>query len=111
MARALSEFWYHWAPTARRNQIKRLGLVPGKWSTDRLWKPPYICLGEYPEVAWMLSGGTARGKTVAEWDLWQVWIEEQAGYEELYFDTGNIKEIRVYDRIYKRNLWFVGTRQ
>ena len=34
------------------------------------------------------------------------------GYEVLPFDSNpeRIKEYRVYHRIYKRDLWFVGTR-
>jgi hypothetical protein len=46
-----------------------------------------------------------------DWDLWEVWTHEQSGYEELYFDdTTDVKEIRVYERIFKRNVWYVASR-
>jgi hypothetical protein len=51
-----------------------------------------------------------RGQQHKEWDLWEVWTHEQSGFEELYFDSGTLKEIRVYERIYKRNVWLVGSR-
>lgn len=103
--------WFHWSPSSRRKSIQRSGLVPGKFSTDRLWKPPHICLADSPRLAWQLSGGMSRGWEHPEWDLWEVWTHEQAGYEKLYFDSGAIKEIRVFDRIYKRNVWLVGSRE
>ena len=99
--------FYHWALKERRKRIERVGLVPGNWSRDRLWKPPYVCLAPFPELAWNLSG--ALDKSPKVWDLWQVWVGEQSGYEELLFDNGNLKEIRVYERIYKRNIWYVGS--
>lgn len=102
--------WYHWSPTERRNQIIRYGLMPGQWSTDKLWKPPCVCLASTPNLAWVLSGRTSRGSQIDSWDLWEVFVGDQSGYEELYFDSGVVKEIRVYERIYKRNVWFVGER-
>lgn len=53
-----------------------------------------------------------REQTIKSWDLWEAWTHELKGYEELYFDdyTSDVKEIRVYERIYKRNLWLVGSR-
>lgn len=111
-----SDLWFHWAPTDRRNRIKKEGLVPGRWSRDRLWKPPYVCLTHAPGLAWSLSGEMDRGRQIVSWDLWEVSVHEQTGYEELFFDTGAseekiIKEIRVYERIFKRNVWYVATRE
>ena len=104
------DIWFHWAPTARRSGINRSGLLPGQWSRDKLWKPPYICLAESPRIAWELSGNMP-GNKILEWDLWEVWTHENSGYEVLKFDTtGNIKEVRVYERIFKRNVWLVGSR-
>lgn len=61
-------------------------------------------------MAWLLSGDTGRGQMIADWDLWEVWLHEN-GREELYYDDNKtIREIRVYDRIYKRNVWYVGSR-
>jgi hypothetical protein len=102
--------FYHWSPRERRNRINRVGLVPGNWSRDRLWKPPYICLAPTVLDAWALSGAMDRGRVIKQWDLWEVDVREQSGYEELFYDTGRVKEIRVYERIFKRNVWFVGER-
>lgn len=107
---------YHWSPVVRRPAITRRGLVPGSWSTDRLWRPPYVCFSGDPALAWQLSGATPRGREVAAWDLWQTWSDVPDGYEEItdtYADTGRtyVKEIRVYQRIYKRDLWWVATRE
>ena len=43
---------YHWAPTSRRGQISRYGLRPGSLSSDRLWRPPFVCLADGPRAAW-----------------------------------------------------------
>lgn len=103
---------YHWSPTSRRKAILRRGFVPGSWSTDRLWKPPYVCFSDSPSLAWALSGGTGRGALHESWDLWMVHSDRLEGYEELPFDDepDRIKEYRVYHRIYKRDLWYVATR-
>lgn len=106
---------YHWSPTSRRKQINRLGLRPSSWSTDRLWKPPYICFSASPSLAWGLSGGTERGGEHEWWDLWMVWSSLLSGFEEIPFDDprdpdGRVKEYRVYERVYKRDLWYVGSR-
>lgn len=106
---------YHWSPTNRRKQITRYGLRVSMWSTDRVWKPPMVCFAANPELAWVLSAGTPRGKAVESWDLWVMWSDVPAGFEEItdtYPDTGRsyIKEYRVYERVMKRDLWFVGTR-
>lgn len=103
--------FYHWSPRNRRNSINRVGLIPGRLSTDGLWRPPYVCLAPTVLDAWLLSGSTFRGKAFDEWDLWEVDIVEQSGYEKLFYDTKRLKEIRVYERIYKRNVWFVGERR
>ena len=102
--------WFHWAPRDRRAGIIRRGLVPNQWSRDRLWKPPYVCLSDSPHLAWNLSGVMDRDGAVDVWDLWEVWVDEQRGYEELFFDDGKVKEIRVYDRIFKRNIWWTAER-
>lgn len=106
---------FHWSPTDRRQRIIRRGLVPGSWSTDRLWRPPFVCFSANPELAWALSADTPRGHTVESWDLWATWTDDLTGFEEIvdrYPDTGReyVKEYRVYERVWKRDLWFVGTR-
>lgn len=104
--------FYHWSPRERRKRINRVGLMPGQLSRDKLWKPPYICLAPTVLDAWSLSGRMSRTFDLPDprWDLWEVDVREQTGYEELFYDTGRVKEIRVYERIYKRNVWFVGER-
>jgi len=105
------DIWFHWSPTSRRKSITRKGLIPGSYSTDRLWKPPHICLAESPRVAWSLSGAMHRGAEHESWDLWEVWTHDLKGYEVLMYDSGtHIKEIRVFERVYKRDVWLVASR-
>lgn len=104
---------YHWSPTTRRKQIERYGFRPGMLSVDRAWRPPLICFADSPSLAWSLSG--ANHNTIPSWDLWQVWSNVVSGREEIYDtypDTGRsyIKEYRVYERIFKRDIWYVATR-
>ena len=101
---------YHWAPTERRNRILHDGLKPGSWSRDRLWRPPFICFALDPLTGWRLSGGLDRDNTIGSWDLWQGWTGDVDGYEEIHYDNGAVKEIRIYQRIWKRDLWLVATR-
>lgn len=102
--------WYHWAPQERRKAIVRQGLVPGRLSRDRLWRPPYICLTHRPSWAWGLSGWMDKEKQIKEWDLWEVWLPDSQPYEVLRSLDGSIDEIRVYERIYKRHVWYVASR-
>lgn len=105
-----TEILYHWSPTERYSSIKHDGLVPGKLSTDRLWRPPVICLSSDPWAAWWLSGKTSRGQATHEWDLWLVYTHEIMGWEIIPYDDGEPREYRVYERIYKRNIHFLGRR-
>lgn len=100
---------YHWAPTTRRKQITRYGLRPGSLSSDQLWKPPYVCLAEGPLLAWQLIGRYR--PLIHEWDLWWTTSDAAAPMEMIPSDDGQPREYRVYHRIYKRDLWLVGTRQ
>ena len=108
----MSHLLFHWAPTSRRKGIERLGLVPGSWSRDRVWKPPYVCFSGSPSLAWALSGAIGQTEAITSWDLWQVWSDRLDGYEVLVFDDDpdEVKEFRVYHRIYKRDIWYVATR-
>jgi hypothetical protein len=107
---------YHWSPHQKYNQILRRGLVPGCWSKDRLWKPPFICFSDSPSLAWALSGKIS--KIYGIWDLWMTWSNEPSGYEELNLQkkgtndnpSGKPTEYRVYERIFKSQLWYVGSR-
>ena len=99
---------YHWAPTLRRKQINRYGLRPNSVSSDRLWKPPYVCLADSPVLAWDLIG---RFRPLVEtFDLWWTTGHAAMPYETIPSDDGQVREYRVYHRIFKRDLWMVGTR-
>ena len=101
---------FHWSPTTRRRGITRHGLVPGRLSIDRAWRPPYIAYAHSPSLAWALSGGHGRGKHIDVWDLWMTWTTHTGGYELLGGPGEPMHEYRVYHRIPKSQLWFVGTR-
>lgn len=101
---------FHWAPTTRRKGIARYGLMPGKWSIDRTWKPPYVAFAHSPSWAWALSGGHGRGRTIDSWDLWMTWDTKLTGYELLGGEGEPMHEYRVYERVRKPAIWFVGTR-
>ncbi len=103
---------YHWAPQARRKQIIRYGLRPGmRGTTSAGWKAPYVCFADSPSWAWALSGGM-RWTPAGEWDLWQTWQErltEPIVLADPEIPSG-IYEVRTEHRVYKRDLWLVGTR-
>lgn len=104
---------YHWSPTSRRGQIQRLGLVPGKPSLQGDWRPPYVCFADDARLAWALSG--AIHPEVPEWDLWQVYPQDADRWEAIfdtYISSGRhyIKEYRVYHRIFKRHVHYIGSR-
>lgn len=105
---------YHWAPTERRKQIIRYGLRPRMRGTTNKtmdgWKAPYVCFADTPSWAWALSGeqrGTAPGSS----DLWMTDLSriEEPAILEAVRPTG-IHEVRTAHRVYKRDLWLVGTR-
>lgn len=116
---------YHWSPVTRRTGIAARGLVPGMAQTTNpvdpaanggvQWRAPYICLAADPAWGWGLSGHQ-RGAPAGEWDLWQVRIPTGARFETLDAGCcceghgGRVREVRVYDRIYKRNVLWVAAR-
>jgi len=82
-------------------------------SVDGLWKPPYVCFSDDPQLAWELSGRIH--PEITGWDLWQTWSDVPSGMEAIYEnrrDNGEpyVKEWRVYERIFKRDIWMVATR-
>jgi hypothetical protein len=108
---------YHWSPATRRKQIMRHGLLPRRRPSTtlgrvggRVWRAPYICFGDTPSWAWALSGGMPH--TVSgEWDLWCCWLDRLT--EPLLLtrtDSNGVHEIRTDHRVFKRDLWYVGTR-
>lgn len=108
---------YHWSPSKNRKQIERYGLRVGMKTLQGDWRPPYVCFSDDPVIAWALSG--AMWPSIEEWDLWMVNVEDQTsftGWEmilDTWYNTGRrfIKEYRVYTRVYKRDLHYIGTRR
>lgn len=103
---------YHWSPVDRRTRINHDGLKPSSRSVDGLWKPPYVCFSDSPSLAWALSGHMH--PEITTWDLWMTWSNRMRGFEVIPFDGNDphdIKEYRVYERIWKRDLWLVATRE
>lgn len=104
---------YHWAPRERRKQILKMGLVPGSRSVSGDWKPPYVCFSDDPLLAWTLSGKIH--PEIEKWDLWMVFGTTPSHWElilDTYVNTGRhyIKEYRVYERIKKRNVIYIASR-
>lgn len=106
---------FHWAPAARRKQILRYGLRPSMRCTtasgDASFKWPVVCFADSPSWAWALSGGmrwTPRG----EWDCWQTAMDVLTDPVILPGPNraSGIYEVRTTHRVYKRDLWYVGTR-
>jgi len=108
-----SIFLYHWSPRSRKNQILRYGLKPGVLSRDREWRPPRICLALTPSQAWgSLSCSIKSGDNCDDiyYDLWQTSTDRlNQPWEVCQFSE--ITEYRIYERVYKRNLWWVGERR
>lgn len=100
---------YHWAPKDRRKNIIRWGLRPGSLSSCREWKPPYVCLANSPVLAWDLIGRYR--PLIKEWDLWWTTGADLFPYETIPNDDGSIREYRVYHRVYKSKLIYIGTRE
>jgi hypothetical protein len=103
---------YHWAPSARRKQIIRHGLLPGRRpTTSSEIGAPCVCFADSPSWAWALSGGM-RWTPAGEWDLWQTHLDRLT--EPLVLATedrpSGLYEVRTEHRVYKRDLWLVGSR-
>lgn len=101
---------FHWSPAARREQIRRYGLMPGQEPTTvQCGGVEYLCLAADPARAWNLSAAmpwTPDG----EWDLWQARLNNEYGMR-LRVEDGEVLEFKVYDLIPPERLWLVGTRE
>ena len=112
----LSLVLYHWSPTANRPSIERVGLKPGSKSLQGGWKPPYVCFSDEPYLAWLLSGNM--WPEITYWDLWMCYMDHQTSFDhyeiitDTYVTTGKpfVKEYRVYQRVFKRDLEYIATR-
>lgn len=105
---------YHWTSRARRKQIIRYGLRPHMRPTTTVGEDrriPYICFADSPSWAWALSGAMHWGPN-GEWDLWMTWQDRLTEPQVLASPVRHtgIYEIRTEHRVYKRDLWYVGSR-
>ena len=104
---------YHWAAVARRKQIIRYGLRPSMRSTTSTegYKAPYSCFADSPSWAWALSG-EMKWAPKGVWDLWMTYLDKIE--EPIVHSTpdrpSGMYEVRTIHRLYKRDLWFVGSR-
>lgn len=107
---------YHWSPTRNRSGINRHGLRPGQKTLQGDWRPPYVCFSDDPLLAWTLSGDM--WPDISSWDLWMVHVPSATTLKhfevilDTFPDTGRhyVKEYRVYERVYKRDLHYLATR-
>lgn len=107
---------YHWSPRTRRGQIERHGLLVARRPVTHTapgWRAPYVCLAETPSWAWALSGSFAeKNGEPGLWDLWQVNVNGKRGEVVDTFDNQHQwHEVRVHERVFKRQLWHVGVRE
>lgn len=98
---------YHWAPSIRRAEIFKLGLVPSSPSTSSKLK--HVCLSPTPSTAWSLSGGTGWTE-IDEWDLWQIRLSENDNVAIRPEFGYRVREICVRNVITPDRIWYVGSR-
>lgn len=86
-----------------------MGLKPGSRSRDRTWRPPFVCFS--PDAAHAYRSSNEQTPITEPMDLWQtdtdLMAEHLPGWEALEFND----EVRIYQRLPARALWFVGTRE
>lgn len=103
---------FHWSPRARRGQILRYGLRPWRPPTVSSIAAPSICFADSASWAWALSG-EQRGAPKGEWDLWQTDLTRLDDPQVLASEDrmSGIHEVRTLSRVYKRDLWYVASRE
>jgi len=67
-----------------------------------------VCFGTSPTLAWLYSHGVWR--TTGTFDLWEVGIIDSDDVEALRSWGAQIREVRIYNRIPKGRLEWVGER-
>lgn len=107
---------FHWAPTSRRPQIIRYGLRPFMRPTTSInedgYKANVICFADSPSWAWALSGSMSWAQS-GSWDLWETYLDLLHEPKVLASPdrASGIYEVRTETRVYKRNLWYVASRE
>lgn len=103
---------FHWAPTERRVSILQNGLVPySPPVTHSAGAFPYVCLSPTPSSAWGLSGDMEWTSEVAQWDLWQVRLQDSDEVHVLPGWGPVLREIRVQNALSADRVWYVATRE
>lgn len=107
---------YHWSPRARRKQILRYGFRPNMRPTTSSgldWRAHYTCFADTPSWAWALSGGMS-WTPEGEWDLWETNLYQLKDNRVVILPDeerpSGIYEVRVEGRIFKRQIWYAGSR-
>ncbi len=102
---------FHWSPRARRKQILRYGLRPWCRPSAATCRAPFVCFGDSPSWAWALSA-EMHWAPAGEWDLWQTTLDRLTDPVVLASEDrlSGIHEVRTEHRVFKRDLWHVGTR-
>lgn len=116
---------FHWSPRSRLPSIKRLGLVPGKrnlggptfnWNEDgeedrRMgeFRHRAVCFGTTPHMAWSYTHHAYRD-VGGTFDLWEVYLQDGDEVYVLPQWGPLIREVRIYNRIKKSRLIWVGER-
>ena len=100
---------YHWSPSRNRKSILKRGLMPGHRSHTKGFVAPYISFSGSPSMAWALLPVDRKGR----WDLWMVWshyAHKMSRRNDLQNGRGNPTEYRVFHKIARGQIWFVGSR-
>lgn len=102
---------FHWSPVERRKSILRYGLRPGSKNTTSSMRYMNICFADSPSWAWALSAEVC-GERGSEWDLWQTALDQL--HDPVILPgpdrSSGIYEIRTQERVFKSDLWYVGSR-
>ena len=106
---------YHWSPAKNRKSILHDGLCPNKLSRTQTlsgdqYKANHVCFCRSPSAAWALSAMQDDKK--GSFDLWMMWSDIKP-YKTLTCDSSvwTLTEYRIYERIPKSKIWYVGTRE
>lgn len=98
---------YHWSPTSNRRAIQRAGLTTGRPDRDGT-RYGLTCFADSPSWAWQHA--LISWPDVHEWDLWMTWRSNLPDVRRAAVSTQGVSEWRTWQRVWKRNLWYVASR-